>query len=311
MTSQTPRVAAIYTTYYPDDEFRQRIRHVVKRCALTVVVDNTPGGHAFATGQTDGLTLLQDGRNKGLGTALNIGLDEALRHGCDSVVLFDQDSSPEPNFITELFAGLAAVGSCAIVGPMLIDDAEKSAATDVSGPIATSPVVSGAPIFDDVTCIATSGMCFRLDGLTSQDRFTDDFFLDFVDFDWCWRLRAKGWRIFRLRSLPMPHRLGLAQRHFLGLTYHVPAPFRHYFQFRDTLKLATRAYVPTYSRVRLSMALLPKLVVYPFLLDRGLERFLWMLRGINDAIHAVPGIGAAAAKLQGTPINPCSSQKNI
>jgi rhamnosyltransferase len=296
--NEAPRVAAIYTTYHPDDGFRQRICHVVDRCALTIIVDNTPGGHRFAPGQTDGLVVLQDGCNKGLGVALNAGLAEALRQGCDAVVLFDQDSSPRPDFIPALLEGLAAAGPRAIVGPLLVDDAETS-------PDARPPGAGHAPIIDDVTCIATSGMCFRLHGLAPDDRFTEDFFLDFVDFDWCWRLRRQGWRICRLRSLQMPHRLGLGQRRLLGLTYHVPAPFRHYFQFRDTLKLATRPYVPTYSRVRLSVILLPKLIVYPFLLDGGLERLRWMLRGIRDAFRAVPGIGAAAAKLQGAaPRNP-------
>jgi rhamnosyltransferase len=297
--SQPTRIAAIYTTYYPDDGFRQRIQHVVERCALTVVVDNTPGGHIFESGQTDGLVVLQDGHNKGLGAALNAGLAEALKHGCDAVVLFDQDSSPQPNFIAALLEGLDAAGPRAILGPLLVDDAETTTPADVD------TVTPAGPRIDDVSCIATSGMCFRVEGLTPHDRFTEEFFLDFVDFDWCWRLREKGWRICRQRSLPMPHRLGLAQRHFLGLTYHVPAPFRHYFQFRDTLKLAIRPYVPLYSRVRLSVILLPKLIVYPLLLDRGLERLCWMLRGIRDAVRAVPGIGAAAVKLQGTtPNNP-------
>jgi rhamnosyltransferase len=289
---QQPRIAAIYTTYHPDGAFRQRIRHVVAHCALTIVVDNTPGGHVFAAGQTDGVTLLQDGRNKGLGAALNAGLAEALRQRCDAVVLFDQDSSPQPDFIETLFQGLAAAGPSTIVGPLLVDDTEVQTGTTGSAP-------QGA-VLEAVTCVPTSGMCFRLDGITPGDRFSEDLFLDFVDFDWCWRLRGEGWRVYRLRSLPMPHRLGLAQRSFLGLTYHVPAPFRHYFQFRDTLRLATRRYVPLYSRFRLSAILLPKLIVYPFLLDRGLERLRWMLRGIRDAIRSVPGIGAAAAKLQGT-----------
>lgn len=294
--SQMPRVAAIYTTYHPDDGFRQRIRHVVEHCALTIVVDNTPGGHAFGSDQTNGLQLLQDGHNKGLGAALNLGLAEALRQNCSAVVLFDQDSSPPSNFIESLVLGLAATGPRAIVGPLLVDDAYA----DTAAFAATENL-----IFDDVTCVATSGMCFYLEALQPSDRFSEELFLDFVDFDWCWRLREQGWRICQLRSLPMPHRLGLAQRTFLGLTYHVPAPFRHYFQFRDTLKLATRGYVPLYSRVRLSAILLPKLLIYPLLLDRGFERLCWMLRGIRDAARAVSGIGAAAVKLQGvSPGNP-------
>ena len=291
-----PRIAAIYTTYLPDEHLRERIQHVVARCATTIIVDNTPGGHRFAPGQVEGLVVLQDGRNKGLGAALNLGLAEARRQNCDAVVLFDQDSSPQADFIESLFRGLASAGSRAVVGPLLVDDAQQ-------GGNASAGQVT--PEFDEVSCIATSGMCFRLDGLQASDRFTEDFFLDFVDFDWCWRLRQQGWRICRLRTLAMPHRLGLAQRQFIGLTYHVPAPFRHYFQFRDTLKLATRSYVPAYSRLRLSAILLPKLLVYPFLLDRGLERLRWMLRGIRDAVRAVPGVGAAAAKLQGpAPRNP-------
>lgn len=290
--NQELRIAAIYTTYRPDDGFRERIRHVVDSCALTVIVDNTPGGHTFSARQIDGLTLLQDGRNKGLGGALNAGLSEAQRQGCNAVVLFDQDSSPPSCFIETLFQGLAEAGPRTLVGPLLVDDTHAYPQT---------PTISTMPKLANVTCVATSGMCFRLDGLQPADHFTEDLFLDFVDFDWCWRMRKNGWRVYRLMSLPMPHRLGIAQRSFLGLTYHVPAPFRHYFQFRDTLCLVARSYVPLYSRIRLLAILVPKLVLYPFLLDHGVDRLVWMLQGIRDAFRGVTGIGAAAALLQGMP----------
>ena len=284
-------VAAVYTTYHPDRGFRQRIEDVIANCAVTIVCDNTPGGHDFSSEDLLGVTLLQDGSNKGLGAALNAGIEEALIRGCNAVVLFDQDSSPSDEFIQALLNGLSAAGPRSIVGPQLIDDHH-------SHEICVSDLVKISPEFKEVTCIATSGMCFRLDFICKDDRFTEDFFLDFVDFDWCWRMRYQGWRILRLTTLKMPHRLGLAQRKFFGFTYHVPTPFRHYFQFRDTLKLIGIYYVPKYSRVRLAAVLLPKLIVYPFLLDKGLERLMWMLRGIRDAFYGVRGIGAADRKLQ-------------
>ena len=95
----------------------------------------------------------------------------------------------------------------------------------------------------------------------------------------------------------MPHRLGLAQRRFLGLTYHVPAPYRHYFQFRDTLRLTVRPHVPLYSKIRLAGVLPFKALAYPFLLDRGGERARWMARGVADAFRRVGGIGAARETL--------------
>jgi rhamnosyltransferase len=283
-------MAAVYTTYYPDKNFRSRIAGVVAICEAVIVVDNTPGGHDFSEDEAKDLIILQDGRNKGLGAAINLGLVEVRQQGLEAVVLFDQDSSPSPEFIQRLSEALTTAGSKAIVGPVLVDDAttgqQMSCAIGVE--------------LKAVTALPTSGMCFNLSELPNDAQFTEDYFLDFVDFDWCWKLRAKGWKIYKIKSLQMLHRLGLAQNSFLGRTYHVPSPFRHYFQFRDTLKLIIRKNVPTYSRLRL-LAILPiKFLVYPFLLDRGVERFRWMLLGIRDGVLGVPGAGAAASKLQGS-----------
>lgn len=291
MTPSTERTAAIYTSFYPSSGFRERIRDVVNACSITIVVDNTPGGFAFSPEDIAGIILLQDGKNKGLGAAINIGINEALRHDCNIAVLFDQDSSPTPDFIEKLFDGLSISGSRAIIGPKLVDDKNLSNSSDLA------PSKSCA-VGRKVTCIATSGMCFRLDALQSNDRFTEVFFLDFVDFDWCWRMREKGWQIYQLSSLQMPHRLGLEQRKFLGITYHIPAPFRHYFQFRDTLKLLTYSFVPTYSKFRLGLILLPKIIIYPFMMDSGFKRFRWMLLGIVDAFKGVSGAGSASEILK-------------
>jgi rhamnosyltransferase len=85
----------------------------------------------------------------------------------------------------------------------------------------------------------------------------------------------------------------------LGMHYHVPAPYRHYFQFRDTLRLLTFRHVPLYSKVRLGALLPPKFLVYPFILDRGVERVGWMLKGIRDFLLRRWSAGAASARLQG------------
>jgi rhamnosyltransferase len=286
-----PKVAAIITTYLPGAGFRERIASVVNHCDYTIVVDNTPAGCSFSADESRDLIILQDGVNKGLGRALNQGIAAAKARGCRAVVLFDQDSSPPAEFIRSLIEGLDAAGPNSVVGPKLTDDALVGLRPPASS--------QGLPV--EVTCLATSGMAFRIDGLTDEDGFAQDFFLDFVDFDWCWRMRAQGWRLYRLEALEMPHRLGLAQRQWMGLTYHVPAPYRHYFQFRDTLRLVMRPYVPAYSRIRLGLILLPKFFVYPFILDRGRERLGWMLTGIRDAFRSVSGAGAASELLLCAP----------
>ena len=232
---------------------------------------------------------MQDGRNKGLGKALNLGIARAGELGCDVVVLFDQDSTPSASLLTSLLSCLAQVDPAhSVVGPTHLDD---------RGPELTlRPSRPGGSLVP-MTCLPTSGMLFSVADWSGSPHFSEELFLDLVDFDWCWRMRDLGWHFYKAIDVTMPHRLGLAQRKLFGLVFHVPAPYRHYFQFRDTLRVVPRPYVPLYSKVRL-LGLLPlKLLAYPWLLDRGLERLRWMLLGMADAFRGRGGAGAAAARL--------------
>jgi rhamnosyltransferase len=285
MSPSATRLAIVVTAYLPGADFFEKFASAIAFCDCFIVVDNTPAGHAFGSiEQPARMQILQDGQNKGLGRALNIGIDAARRAGADTVILFDQDSSPDAVLLRRLLAALEeatlAHGERVGIGPRLHDDA--------AGP----PMPMGNAM-RPLTCLPTSGLLFRLNTVPADHHFTEELFLDFVDFDWCWRLGAQGWRFFRAMDVVMPHRLGLAQRRLLGLTYHVPAPYRHYFQFRDTLRLTMRSYVPLYSKCRLAALLPLKALAYPFMLDRGLERARWMALGVVDALRSVSGIGAA------------------
>lgn len=287
------RLAVVVTAYKPAGDLFARFATTIGACHRFIVVDNTPGGHAFGV-LPESVEVVQDGQNKGLGRALNLGLDAARRAGASMVLLFDQDSTPDAAFLHSLLWALAQAsrrhGDRVGIGPRLVDDARPAPEKAADEPLKR------------MTCLPTSGLLFPLAPLRADQRFTEDLFIDFVDFDWCWRLGGEGWRFFRAMNVPMTHRLGLAQRQLLGLTYHVPAPYRHYFQFRDTLRLMVRPHVPLYSKLRLALLLPLKALAYPFMLDRGFERSRWMARGVADAIRRVGGIGAARDLLtQRTP----------
>ena len=290
-------LAAVVTAYRPDAAFAIRLQPLLTLCQWIVIVDNTPGAHPFVA-LPAGFIVLQDGVNKGLGPALNKGLHEAALRGARRVILFDQDSTPGLEFVAQMLVELtraqASHGPKCCVGPTHIDDG----ALTLGGPRAsTDEVDCTGEVLQGVTCLPTSGMTLSLDALGPDDFFSDEFFLDLVDFEWCWRMRRRGWMFLRAGNVSMFHRLGEHERQFLGLTFHVPAPYRHYFQVRDSLKLAFKDYVPTYSKLRLIGILPLKALIYPFLLDRGLERFAWMMRGVRDSFKGVRGVGAAASRL--------------
>lgn len=287
-------IIPVITTYKPDDGLRARFEPLLEACGAIVVVDNTPGGHKNFD-LPEGFHILQNMENLGLGRALNAGLAHARRLGADEVILFDQDSSPSVDFVRAMVASLhkaiAHHGQRTGVGPAHVDDE--------TGTVQASRWQRAKvdKDFEQVTCLATSGMTIPASALGPDDGFSNDFFLDLADFEWCWRLRTRGWTFVRDNSVQMAHRLGVAERHWMGICFHVPAPYRHYFQFRDTLALLPRRYVPIYSKLRLTGVLPLKMLVYPFILDRGGERVGWMLKGIRDALRGIRGIGAAFDRL--------------
>lgn len=291
-------IAAVLTAYKPDAGFAARFAPLLSVCGSIVVSDNTPGGHTGFQ-LPEGFTVIHNWKNVGLGPALNVGIDEARRRGARMVVLFDQDSAPSPEFVRDMFARLDAAvsqyGPKCCVGPTHVDDQARPGEErhDRADPTASADLEQ----WQAVSCLPTSGMVFRLDALHPCDSFADDLFLDLVDFEWCWRLGRTGWRFLRAPDLRMFHRLGEAERRVMGLTFHVPAPYRHYFQVRDTLRLSCRSYVPAYSKLRLLGVLPLKFLIYPFLLDHGFERAKWMWLGARDSLRDVRGIGAARARL--------------
>jgi rhamnosyltransferase len=288
-------IVAVVTSYKPDAGFASRFAHLLSECGAIVVSDNTPGGHAFDL--PEGFTVIHNLKNLGLAPALNIGIERARSFGASTVVLFDQDSTPSTEFITRMLQSLAQaqadLGTRCCLGPTHLDD---SSTTENSRKRRRSPI-DGEAAREEVTCLPTSGMVFPLSELAPDELFSDELFLDLVDFEWCWRLRTRGWRFLRTREVVMLHRLGEGERRFLSMRFYVPAPYRHYFQVRDSLRMVVRAYVPLYSKIRLVGALPLKAIVYPLLLNRGLERLGWMLRGVRDSMQGVRGIGAAAERL--------------
>lgn len=287
------RLSAVVTTFRPDPGLVSRFAPLLDLCDHIVVVDNTPGGFTFRDLPAR-FHLIQDGTNQGLGPALNRGILRAKELGADHVILFDQDSTPGTQTVTQLLrlcrSAQQRLGDRCAVGPTHVDDVTGSR---------TESRRAGRAISDlhDVTCLPTSGLLFPLREINADALFASDLFLDLVDFEWCWRQRRDGWRFLRADDVELVHRFGIEERRCAGWRFHVPAPYRHYFQFRDTLRLVWRPYVPAYSRWRLTCILPIKMLVYPLVLDHGAERLRWMVRGMRDALRGVTGIGAASDAL--------------
>jgi rhamnosyltransferase len=225
-------LTAIVTAYHPDARLEEIVSAALDCCAAVVVVDNTPGASeppAAALPVDARIRFVRTGSNLGLAGALNVAV-ASLSPECDGVLFLDQDTVLEPHLVPRLLADLddPTIG---VVGPTPVE-AGTGRRYERFG--------SGAVGLVDVDSLITSGMLARREVLDGAGPFRDEFFVDWVDNDYCLRLRARGVRIVRDGSVLLPHAIGQTRTHrLLGVPIRVieyPS-WRHYWVMRNGVVL--------------------------------------------------------------------------
>jgi len=221
------KLAALITAYHPDDRLSETVAAALEFVDEVVIADNTPGGARLLDPLRDrpGVRVLGADENLGLAAALNRGLRE-LSPGIEAVLFLDQDTVLPAGLVPQLAAHLADP-TIAVAAPTAWD-AANNAPYRAFGEL-------GQEVADKAIVI-TSGMMVRREVLASVGEFREDFFVDYVDLDFCLRVGATGARLVEDKRLKMPHSIGERREHrFLGarvLVVHHPA-WRQYWMARN------------------------------------------------------------------------------
>ena len=101
--------------------------------------------------------------------------------------------------------------------------------------------------------------------------------------------RKVGYSTYVTNEVKMAHRLGEDRYHFLGKSIGVPSPIRHYYQFRNTLIMFNRSYVPLSFKLKYMLILPFKLFFFTLFVNPRAVRFKMISKGIIDALKGVKG----------------------
>lgn len=225
--------------------------------------------------------------NIGLAAAHNKGLEKLVETGCEYGVIFDQDSLVADGFIEGLKSSLdygLKHHNMVAVGPQVWCSFDSN---DVRPRVQKRQKVKAD--LEIASQIISSGMMLHLPSLTKVGKKDERLFIDGVDHEWCWRARAKGYKVGIATNIIMPHRLGDERKTLLGITYKVGSPIRMYYQFRNNLLLSRRGYVPTYWKIRNLTLMGLKVLVQSTTHRDGKLRFKYMMKGIKDGLVARTG----------------------
>ncbi|MDD5578651.1 MAG: glycosyltransferase family 2 protein [Methylobacter sp.] len=246
------QVAALVVTHFPDAGFPSRLDKLLEQVSHVVIIDNGSPQDLLSWQKqycdSDNITFLKNSVNLGIATALNQGMDLLTKEGFERVVTFDQDSTVTSGFIALLQATMTANevphGDVALVGANRSDAGENQDRHRWLRPKKRWPFFERITCDrigpDGVTLVITSGTLFNMKIFNILGPFRDDFFIDFVDSEYCLRAKEAGYRILVNPDARLFHQLGSKKQYRLfGLTmsptFH--SPLRRYYLSRNRIEM--------------------------------------------------------------------------
>lgn len=285
--SQTKKnvIGVVMVLFNPKPEDLDNVRRVASRYR-GCVVDNSavPSLTEARIAHMDYVAL---GRNMGIAHAQNVGIerllaDEEITH----VVFFDQDSRFDDDYPDVIVGEFERIRQrpvrLAALGPTVVrlgsGDAYRS-------------VIHRTPKEDDgftsLTEIISSGSCMSREALNEVGLNDDRLFIDFVDCEWCWRARSKGFLCGTTSLVTIAHKVGQREIHIGSHVVIISAPFRYYYQYRNLIWLSARSYVPWRFKLAKGVKMALRFVYFPLLVSGGRTCWWQMARGVRDGIKGL------------------------
>lgn len=234
------------------------------------------------------IRILGSGANQGLGVAYNEMAAEARADGASFLMFLDQDSSPPNGMILNLLASLKRLQSAGVavaaVGPQPVAaPGSNTKNTRIFPRAAKSPVLGTMPM----EFIISSGTLLDLEALAVIGGFREDFFIDAIDIEWCFRASACGYSCWMAHDVVMPHQLGrgFIRVPLLGILLTVQPPFRAYSYARNQTAMLRLPHVPRRWKLRFLLHLILQVVMNGLMQRRGGMPPIFFVRGVLDGLR--------------------------
>ncbi|MEQ1135665.1 glycosyltransferase family 2 protein [Acinetobacter seifertii] len=250
-------VCAIIVLFNPDlIHLRSLVSVLTKQVGNIILVDNTPNNikkydEIYCSENVIYIDLKD---NLGIARAHNEGIKEAIKLNYEYVIIFDQDSQVENDFVRSLVnidKEIRVIDSkIAAIGPAYID-----IKTNIKAPIIRFnglKVERIQPNLDEVFTAAdyiiSSGTLIRTEVFQIVGLMMEELFIDYVDTEWGLRAKKKGYHCYVANKVIMHHSIGdqSLKVPFSKKYVNIHSDFRKYFIIRNAF------YLVLYSNLQLN-----------------------------------------------------------
>jgi len=113
----------------------------------------------------------------------------------------------------------------------------------------------------------------------------EDFFIDWVDIEWCMRARSLGLKSYYVPSVVMKHSVGDSVVSVLGRDVHVHNDLRNYYMLRNAIYLFRLKSVGWRWKINFAPRIPIYCFLYPLLSKHRLNNIKLVLRGVLDGLR--------------------------
>lgn len=234
------KVGSLIITYNPQKDLLAKvIESLEMQVELIIIVDNGNSDifeDSFFTSRKK-IVVKQLGKNMGIATATNTGFEIAKEKQLDYILLSDQDTTYLPDYIKKFENNYLEDDKIIAYAPCIVD-----LTSNTNKPVYQLENNKIVKVFPDSNCIIfqtiASGLIINLSILNKVGGMNEKLFIDYVDFEWCWKVNHYGYHIMYVKDMLIHHQLGDNTQYLLGKKIAKRSPVRYYYIIRNTLYLA-------------------------------------------------------------------------
>jgi rhamnosyltransferase len=276
--------AAIIVAYNPNEASVGKILSNAQLFDLCIIVDNSDKTNKLLSSiqESDDEKILYVGMggNVGIGAALNSGINMLLERDIKWVTTLDQDSELKYDYFSLLPENLYTT-KIGIISPVHTRKGRPIERIAVDGSIM------------EVESVMMSGNLLSLEAYRKCGGFNEDYFIDYVDTEYCLRLRANGYKVYLSGLVSMDHELGSSKWYNIGrfkikVTNHDPN--RRYYISRNRVITALTYFRDEPSFVRGELIRFIKETLYIIVFEKNKRpKLISTILGVRDGIKRSGG----------------------
>lgn len=218
------KVAGVVVLYNPEQEVLQNVISYAKQVDELYIIDNSEEKNLIKDElrPLPNIKFLFNECNIGIAAAINKAAIEAINNDNHFLLTMDQDSQISPDLVKKMIHEFEKNKTIGLIAPFVVH--------------LKNPKLSLNHKLETITIAMTSGSILSLDAFKKIGGYQEDLFIDYVDHEYCLRLKLFGFQVLQLNSVYVYHKLGNIDSRFFLFKKVFPtnhSPLRLYYRTRN------------------------------------------------------------------------------